>query len=277
MSDDGNERPPERGYGNIYTPHAGAMIIHVQRESGLANRTIILSQRQVKLLRYLGYTVATVLAFGASSWFYLAAQAARVPLLSRRVSHLQHDVRRLDTLQLALSELEGRYQQVQQMLGAPSRGAPPKTIPTTPAADRTVPDESVTLPSEWPLPVSGTLLKAWSDTGADREPGIDLAVPAGTSIRASGAGLVVEVRDDARYGKLVRITHRDGYESIYANASDVRVAPGDRVAAGSAIGLTGGDARSLPAHLHFEVRRGGVDVDPSSLMNKGPAYGNFQQ
>src|SRR5690242_3940278 len=107
MSEAGGERRPERGYGNIYTPHAGAMIIHVQRESGLANRTIILSQRQVKLLRYIGYTVGMLLLFGASSWFYLAAQAARVPLLSRRVNHLQHDVHRLDTLQLALTELEG--------------------------------------------------------------------------------------------------------------------------------------------------------------------------
>ena len=109
--------------------------------------------------------------------------------------------------------------------------------------------------------------------------GTGIGVPADTAtpIRASGVGLVVEVRDDAHYGRLVRITHHDGYESIYANASDVRVAPGDRVTAGSAIGLTEGNARSLPAHLHCEVRRAGVDVNPSSLMNKGPAYGNLQQ
>jgi hypothetical protein len=143
MTDEVKERRPERGYGNIYTPHAGAMIIHVQRESGLANRTIILTQRQVRLLRYLGYTVATLLLFGASSWFYLAAQASRVPLLSRRVNHLQHDVRRLDTLQRALSELEGRYQQVQQMLGAP-----PRTAGTTAAPDRSSPDDSATTPRE---------------------------------------------------------------------------------------------------------------------------------
>src|SRR5919202_788543 len=134
MREEDKERPGERGYGNIYTPHAGAMIIHVQRESGLANRTIILSQRQVKLLRYTCYTVALLLLLAALSWFYLAAQAARVPLLSRRVRHLQHDVRRLDTLQLALHELEGRYQQVQQMLGAP-----PRTVGANEAADRTSP------------------------------------------------------------------------------------------------------------------------------------------
>ena len=40
-----------KGYGNIYTPHAGSMIIQVQREGGLANRTIVLSPRRVRLRR----------------------------------------------------------------------------------------------------------------------------------------------------------------------------------------------------------------------------------
>ena len=45
------------GYGNIYTPHAGSMIIQVQRETGLANRTIVISERQVALLRIVGSRV----------------------------------------------------------------------------------------------------------------------------------------------------------------------------------------------------------------------------
>ena len=76
----------ERGYGNIYTPHAGAMIIHVQRESGLANRTLIFTQRQVRLFRIGAIVLGSLIAFGAVSWFFLAAQAARVPYLTRRVA-----------------------------------------------------------------------------------------------------------------------------------------------------------------------------------------------
>ena len=45
--------PTGQGYGNIYTPHAGSMIIQVQREHGLANRQIVLTERQVKLLKSL--------------------------------------------------------------------------------------------------------------------------------------------------------------------------------------------------------------------------------
>ncbi|MBX6331929.1 MAG: hypothetical protein IRY91_08780, partial [Gemmatimonadaceae bacterium] len=116
------------------------MIIHVQRESGLANRTIVLSQRQVTLLRRGAFALGAVLTIVLLSWFYLAAQAARVPFLTKRIQHLQHDVRRLDTLQAALTELEGRFQQVQRMLGASAvptiAGAtPPATAPAKKAAD----------------------------------------------------------------------------------------------------------------------------------------------
>src|ERR1700712_2802249 len=111
MAED-KEKTGERGYGNIYAPHAGAMIIHVQRESGLANRTIIFTQRQVRLFRTGAIVLGSLIIFGAISWFFLAAQAARVPLLTRRVERLQHDVARVDTLQRSLNELAARFQQV---------------------------------------------------------------------------------------------------------------------------------------------------------------------
>ncbi len=122
-------RPHAGGYGNIYTPHAGSMIIQVQRESGLANRTIVLSQRQVRLLRLALHLGGALLVLGTTSWLFLASQAARVPSLTRRVTALQHDVRRLDTLQTALTALERRFRHVQQMLGAPAPVTQPASNP----------------------------------------------------------------------------------------------------------------------------------------------------
>ena len=83
------------GYGNIYTPHAGSMIIQVQRETGLANRTIILSQRQVAFLRIVGSRIG--LAIGAvfiATWLLFAVQSVRVPVLSVRIAKLERDNRR---------------------------------------------------------------------------------------------------------------------------------------------------------------------------------------
>ncbi|HEX6537215.1 MAG TPA: peptidoglycan DD-metalloendopeptidase family protein [Gemmatimonadaceae bacterium] len=285
--------PPEKssGYGNIYTPHAGSMIIHVQRESGLANRTIVLTQRQVRLLRRGSYAAAVILVLGAGSWFYLASQAARVPFLTHRIEKLQHDVRRLDTLQVALATLEDRFQQVQKMLGAaPGTSIPtgkPAAIPAatpsgkpaietaesapapTASASTTTPD--VTVPDRWPLPVAGERLAS-----TDTTPALDIAVPPGTDVRAAGAGMVVEVKSDPRLGTTVRLSHADGYESLYANITNVRVSKGQHVAAGTVIARTAGAARSLPPHLHFEVRHAGKSVDPASLMKQGPANGDLQ-
>jgi hypothetical protein len=109
------ERLP--GHGNIFTPHAGSMMIHVHRESGLAHRTVTLKAWQVRALRLL-MSKWFFVAMGAAalSWSYLAIQAARVPTLKERVAYLQLDARRLDTLQHALVQLQARYDQVRKML-----------------------------------------------------------------------------------------------------------------------------------------------------------------
>ncbi len=108
-----------KGYGNIYTPHAGSMIIQVQRESGLQNRTIILSQRQVRILRFLTSRSGKFIIAGvACTLLLIGFEAARVPLLTVRIASLQRTATRLDTLEHSITELQKRYDQVQHMLGA---------------------------------------------------------------------------------------------------------------------------------------------------------------
>ncbi len=293
-----SEKAPGRGYGNIYTPHAGSMIIHVQRESGLANRTIILTQRQVRLLRRGAYILGTLLVIVLVSWFFLAVQAARVPQLTLRVQHLQRDVTRLDTLQTALTALESRFQQVQHMLGASSSSpasasaaAPPPTssskaagAATTDAAlapanasaaqSAAIDTGTASMPSQWPLDVAGTIVSHDDSTTAIS--GLDIEVPAGTLVRAAGTGSIVDVSVDSTGAASIRIAHRDGYESIYGGTRNVRVAKGARITAGTVIAVSGGATGSLPPHIHFEVRHNGTSVDPMSLMKRGPSNGDLQ-
>lgn len=141
------------GYGNIYTPHAGSMIIQVQRETGLANRTIILSERQVALLRIVGSRVGlAVVAVFIATWLLFAAQSVRVPVLSVRIAKLERDNRRIDSLQAALSRMHGRYEQVRQMLAVgESTAAPHESIaPTT----RSVPNVRGAERDTQPVPVT---------------------------------------------------------------------------------------------------------------------------
>src|SRR5688500_6755806 len=292
-----------QGYGNIYTPHAGSMIIQVQRESGLANRTIVLSPRQVKLMRWLfsrrGAVAATLMLL---SWLFFAVQAARVPFLTGRLDEMRYESTRIDTLQFALDELTKRYAQVQTMLSVPgdapaaSRApaterapatnpepraepkAEPKATPATAAAPTPAPVLAAapapivpTVPSRWPLPIAGYLTRGTLGEGPYNgpHPGIDVAVPEGTEIRAAGAGSVVEVGESEEYGKFLRLSHADGYETLYAHASRILVAKGRSVDVGTAIALSGNTGRSTAPHLHFEVRREGATIDPLQLIKQG--------
>ncbi len=143
------------GYGNIYTPHAGSMIIQVQRETGLANRTIVLSERQVALLRIIGSRIGlAVAAVFIATWLLFAAQSVRVPVLSIRIAKLERDNRRIDSLQIALSRMHGRYEQVRQMLAVGGstvtrQDSTAAATGTTPNAKHAEPDTRLT-PSSVP-------------------------------------------------------------------------------------------------------------------------------
>jgi hypothetical protein len=137
------------GYGNIYTPHAGSMIIQVQRETGLANRTIIISERQVALLRLLGSRIGlTAASLFLATWLLFAVLSVRVPALSVRITELERDNRRIDSLQVALSRMHGRYEQVRQMLAATS-GKMPQAESAAPSLE-SVPNVTRSLPAVAP-------------------------------------------------------------------------------------------------------------------------------
>lgn len=103
--------------------------------------------------------------------------------------------------------------------------------------------------------------------------GIDWAVTSGTSLVAAQAGTVYVARRDATgYGNHVRIEHQDPgepgtvYQTIYGHMMDFAVQPGDRVVAGQVIGRSDNTGNSTGPHLHFELRKNGVAIDPAALL-----------
>jgi hypothetical protein len=112
------DQSPRLSYGNIYTPHAGSMIIQVQRESGLQSRTIVLSARQVKILGFLTSRAGKLLLAGSAVVVaFLVIEAARIPSLTVRITRMEHTATQLDTLEHSLAELQKRYDQVRTMMG----------------------------------------------------------------------------------------------------------------------------------------------------------------
>lgn len=97
--------------------------------------------------------------------------------------------------------------------------------------------------------------------------GIDWAVATGTSIKAAQAGKVTMARNDATgYGTHVRIQHDEGYLTIYGHMMKFKVKVGDVVQAGDVIGQSDNTGFSTGPHLHFELRKNSVAVDPAPLL-----------
>lgn len=86
--------------------------------------------------------------------------------------------------------------------------------------------------------------------------GIDIAVPNGTPIMASKAGVVVISLYGSSYGNYVVLSHPDGTRTLYAHMSQRSVSAGDTVSQGQTVGLVGSTGSSTGNHLHFETWTG---------------------
>jgi len=105
--------------------------------------------------------------------------------------------------------------------------------------------------------------------------GIDFRVPSTTPVRATGAGTVVKAGRNGGYGRMVEIDHGDGLSTRFAHLSKVSVSVGQRVSRGEVIGNSGSSGRSTGPHLHYEVRRNGVAIDPLRFIKAGKKIANL--
>ena len=122
-------------------------------------------------------------------------------------------------------------------------------------------------PSIWPA--SGDVISrfGWRWGGSDFHPGIDIANNIGTPIVATADGTVVESGwNSGGYGYLVKISHSNGIETLYAHNSDLVVSAGTVVKKGQVIAYMGNTGFSTGPHLHYEVRVNGTAVNPDKFL-----------
>lgn len=101
-----------------------------------------------------------------------------------------------------------------------------------------------------------------------RHQGIDLAAPANSPISAIDNGIVIYAGQGfSGYGRLVIIEHPPyGYQSYYAHLSRFEVQKGDLVQKGELVGLMGRSGRATGVHLHFEIRKDNVVLNPLDFL-----------
>jgi len=133
---------------------------------------------------------------------------------------------------------------------------------------------------EFEMPVEGEIIKEYSSENLvysetlkewTTHMGIDIAAEMTTVVKAAEEGTVTAIKNDPRYGITVIISHTNGYETRYSNLLTAEfVTVGEQVTKGQTIGTVGNTASFEIAdnsHLHFEILKDSVNVDPLLYIN----------
>lgn len=124
---------------------------------------------------------------------------------------------------------------------------------------------------QWPVTgrISGVYGSQRVLNGKPRSPhnGVDIAAPAGATVKAMAKGTVALVHEDMFYsGKTVMIDHGHGLSSVYIHMSKIVVTKGQAVSKGAKIGEVGMTGRATGPHLHWGVSLFRTHLDPMLLV-----------
>lgn len=255
------------------SPDPRRLTIMLVPDGSETTRTITVSYRRLRAYAALFSLLAVAATVMAGSWWYLAARAARAGELEREVEVMRRDRARVAALVQRLETIEEQYVGLRAMFGSAQTDQPsgvwlpPVSAPRPGGSEP--PRRGSTIPSVWPLTERGFVTQELHGSGgADDHPGLDIAVASGSYIRAAGGGTVVDVGDDAVYGRFVVIDHDGGYATLYGHASETFVTLGQDVRERQVIALSGSTGRSTGPHLHFEILVEGDPVDPLELIEQ---------
>ncbi len=228
-----------------------------------------------------------------------AAAGANVDALSRRIAQLQADVMRLDAVGQRMVEVAhidaAEFDFAHPApLGGPDQPLDDHAELAAPGLDvldemqarlanrqrefavledilRTAKLRKETQPRGWPID-NGYLSSSFGrrvDPFTGRvsfHPGVDLAAPRGSTVRAVAAGIVVRAENSGGYGKMVEINHGNGVVTVYGHNSKLLVKVGQKVLRGQPVALEGSTGRSTGPHCHFEVRINDRPVNPMQFL-----------
>jgi murein DD-endopeptidase MepM/ murein hydrolase activator NlpD len=145
---------------------------------------------------------------------------------------------------------------------------PAATDASLPASVDDIADPASVDGKQFRWPVRGRIISGFgSKANGEKNDGINLAVPEGTSVKAVEAGTVIYAGNElANYGNLVLVRHADGWVSAYAHNKDIVVKRGDKVRRGQTVAHAGMSGSVSSPQVHFELRKGAKPVNPLDYL-----------
>ena len=119
-------------------------------------------------------------------------------------------------------------------------------------------------------PIDGWVTRGFSlkeHVFGGEHPGVDFAAKEGTEVRVTADGIVSFAGWDNVYGHLAIVDHGNGYVTYYGHNSKILVDPNDFMKRGEVIALSGNSGRSSAPHLHYEIRKDDIPIDPKSFLD----------
>jgi murein DD-endopeptidase MepM/ murein hydrolase activator NlpD len=119
-------------------------------------------------------------------------------------------------------------------------------------------------------PIEGWITRGFSMNEyifGGQHPGVDFAAKEGTEVKVTADGTVSFVGWDDVYGNLAMVDHGNGYVTCYGHNSKIEVDSGYFVKRGEVIALSGNSGISSAPHLHYEIRKDDIPIDPKDFIN----------
>lgn len=118
------------------------------------------------------------------------------------------------------------------------------------------------------LPVKGIVTQGLTNSKNHEHNGIDIAAVLNSNVQAAQEGFVVFSDEVDHYGKTIIIAHPNSYFTLYSHLNSIKVYSRDYVQAGQNIGLVGKSRESDAPHLHFEIWKNHIIIDPRNLIKE---------
>lgn len=120
----------------------------------------------------------------------------------------------------------------------------------------------------WPVD-QVRLTQEFSPSHNPRHQGLDFGGRLGQPIRSAHSGVVIYAGQDfSGYGKMIMIEYSSKWATLYAHLHRIKVKEGDSVSQGEVIGLMGRTGRATGVHLHFELIKNKVPLDPLPFLSE---------
>ncbi len=223
-------------------------------------KTIFLKGWQIGLAKLLISLAVLLVIVGAVYSTLAATMSHRVMTLEMENRKLKQQLAVLDSIRKEVEEFRRFKEQLYGLLGVEESGTMNEDY--SPLSGTLVEDMVEQIDTPYGLPVSGVLTRFHGNGHI----GVDLALKTGSPVFATARGVVTRVDSNGQFGLHVWISHAKGYRTLYAHLSRVIVSRGDSVRRGQVVGYSGSSGESTGPHVHYEVWKGNVALNPLKFV-----------